>query len=281
MKFLDFPGYSIVRPISERGSKNVFIARNRNGKLVAIKVERIDIGTDDAQLKRFERGIGLARSLEHENLVTVLDGGVTSDHIYVVSEYVEGVDFETFYGLKKAVRLSDAMALMRRAIRGLMYMHERQIIHRNIKPSNFLITGANEVRVTGFGIAKSLDANVNRLTVVGQIIAAPFYMSPEQCVCANNIDHRTDIYSIGCVLYFSVCRRPPFSHKNYFDVMMAHVKEPPPPIGLLVENCPKILVDLIERTMAKKPENRPDSLSDIHQTLRLPELVAEAREVFV
>ena len=276
----DIPGYNLVRPLSETGSGSVFLARNKNNKEVAVKLTAVDSSTGATTLRRFERGLRLARTLSHPNLVPVLDGGVAGSHTWVASELVEAIDLEDYLAKHDRVELSKILTILRKVCRAVGHMHEIKMTHRDLRPANILICRGGEVMVTGFGAVKRFEAD-DSFTSVGQVIADPHYMSPEQCLCAKRIDHRSDIYSLGCVLYHCLTGTPPYEHKDSFQVILGHVKKPVPSVGAACPRCPNPLAKLTGKMMAKKAMARMPTMKQVYRVMSDRGLLSMAARIQV
>jgi len=197
---------------------------------VALKIARVNPVKPTGERERFERGLRLARNLSHPTSFPVIDGGADEKQYWVATELQEAVNLEEHLTESPSVRLGDMVSVIGKACRGVAFMHEKNLVHRDIRPTKILICRDGKVKLTGFAMVKE-HCGGQALTVLGQVITVPHYMSPEQCLCAKIIDHRSDVYSMGCVLYQIVCRHPPFTHEDCFQVILAHVKENRAPSG--------------------------------------------------
>jgi serine/threonine-protein kinase len=180
--------------------------------------------------------------------------------------------------LRRHGRLSplDAVRLIRQAADSLAAVHARGIIHRDLKPENLFavgdpaVTGGERLKILDFGIAKlTVDDPATSRTRTGLLIGTPIYMSPEQCRCAGDIDPRSDIYSLGCVLFALLTGRPPFLHDSSGELIAAHLREPPPSVTELVPAVPRELDDVIQRCLAKHPADRHVSMQALGHALDL------------
>ncbi|MEE1739823.1 protein kinase [Streptomyces sp. BE147] len=240
---------------------------------VAVKLVHAQFGMgEDETQSRFRREVQLAGRLSHRNIVTVHDWGEVPvggrQTLYLVMELVPGVSLRQ--SLKEAgppwplavgwaVQIADA----------LHAAHRRGVIHRDIKPANVLLTPEGTVKVLDFGVAKFMGdtMSVHELTVTGALLGSPPYMSPEQAHGVREIDHRSDLYSLGCLLYHAVTGRPPFTSRVALAVLRMQMEDTPTPPADLVAGVPAALNDLILRLLAKRPEDRPADAAAVHDAL--------------
>ncbi|WP_405614918.1 protein kinase domain-containing protein [Streptomyces sp. NBC_01508] len=245
----------------------------RMRRVVAVKLVHALPRMNEAESKaRFRREVQLAGQLCHQNIVTVHDWGEVPvrghETLYLVMELVPGVSLqqrlkESAPSWPLAVGWAAQIALALRASHGL------GVIHRDIKPGNVLLTPEGTVKVLDFGLAKFVGDTmaVHDLTATGAVLGSPPYMSPEQAEGVRKIDHRTDLYSLGCLLYHAVTGRPPFSGTSHLAVLRMHMEDTPTEPGALVENLPAALNDLMMSLLAKRPEDRPADAADVHDAL--------------
>ncbi|MEU2133375.1 serine/threonine-protein kinase [Streptomyces sp. NPDC018352] len=245
--------------------------RMRRG--VAVKLVRALPSVDESETRaRFQREVQLAGRLSHQNIVTVHDFGEVpvSGHqtLYLVMELVPGISLRQ--RLKKSTPpWPMAVGWAVQITQALHAAHLQGIVHRDIKPANVLLTPAGTAKVLDFGVAKFMgDTEITQaLTATGAVLGSPPYMSPEQAEGVREIDHRTDLYSLGCLLYDAVTGRPPFDGHHPMAVLRMHLDETPTEPGALVEGLPGPLNDLIMSLLAKRPDDRPSNAADVHDTL--------------
>ena len=232
----------------------------KHGRDVAIKVMPPELA-ESIQSKRFLQEIRIAAGLQHPRILGVYDSGEADDLLYYVMPLVEG---ETLRGLlTREVQLpvDQAIRIARDVATALAYAHSRGIVHRDIKPENIMLS-AGEVVVADFGIALALsNASDTRLTRTGGSVGTPAYMSPEQAGGDSRIDARSDIYSLGCVLYEMLAGSPPFTGRTMESVVRQHVAAPIPDVSVIRPLVPAALSDLIGRALAKVPADRVQSAS--------------------
>lgn len=244
------PGYRILRPIGEGGMASVFLAVQESlDREVALKVMAPALAANSEFTDRFLKEGRITAKLQHQNLVTVYDIGTHSGIYYLAAEYIPGgtlKDRVTAGGLTTGEILDIAVDVAR----GLDFAHGKGFVHRDVKPGNILFRNDGSVVLADFGIAKAMD-NSSSQTMAGASIGTPDYMSPEQAR-AEPVDGRSDLYSLGTVLYEMLTGAPPYQAADPFTVALMHVTQPLPQ---LPEDL-AWLQPLIERMMAKQPAER-------------------------
>lgn len=245
------------------------------GKEMAIKTLNRSSMNDEA-VQRFQTEGKAAGSLSHPNLVSVYDFGVTDDGTpYMVMDYVPGKTLQDVLSARGQMSLDTVIDLFIQCADGLAHAHDKGVFHRDIKPSNIVLLkedniGSGDIRILDFGIAK-ITTNSERtqeLTKTGVVIGSPLYMSPEQSV-GKKIDQRTDIYSLGCVLFECLCGAPPFQGETIIETLMLHQTEAPKSLreASLGRDFPAQIEELVSAMMAKNVNERIDSMRAVHQNL--------------
>ncbi|MYS93833.1 MULTISPECIES: serine/threonine-protein kinase [Streptomyces] len=256
------------------GMGQVWAAQDeRMRREVAVKVVHPQYGMDEAETQaRFQREVQLAGRLSHRNIVTVHDWGEVSvdgrPTLFLVMELVHGVPLHR--RLKESTpSWPFAAGWAAQIAEALHAAHSQSILHRDIKPANALLMPDGTVKVVDFGVAKFMGDTLGarELTVTGAPLGSPSYMSPEQAEGDRAIDHRSDLYSLGCLLYHAVTGRPPFTGTNPLAVLRKQMEAVPEPPADHVEGLPVPLNDLILSLLAKRPENRPADASTVYETL--------------
>lgn len=271
--------YHIDRELGGGGMSRVFVASEaRLARDVVVKVLSPEL-SQGLSVERFEREILLAASLQQANIVPVLAAGDVSGLPYFVMPFVEG------QSLRSQIRdgglpIGEILAILRDVTKALAYAHARGIVHRDIKPDNVLLSGGTAV-VTDFGIAKAIsaaqggadrpelasDPSGTALTMVGTSIGSPPYMAPEQVAADPDVDHRADLYSLGCMAYELLTGRTPFAEHGKQRLLAAHLSELPRPVTELRSDTPPELARLVERLLAKAPGDRPTDAGMVLKTL--------------
>ncbi|HXX92779.1 MAG TPA: protein kinase [Planctomycetota bacterium] len=255
--------YIIVGPIGKGGMGEVWKAFQPDlNRHVAIKTLLAGEQASDDFLQRFQREARLAAKLVHPNIVQIHDFGTEGKLHYLVMEYVEGRSLKEVMA-EKRLDPESALKIAHSVARTLKFAHDHQIIHRDIKPENILIDRQGRVRILDFGLAKSL-ADGKALTVSSVMVGTPYYMSPEQAFAApEEVDARTDLYSLGAVLYEMLTGRPPFQGGTVLAILRKIEEEEPPPPGI----SPSI-DGLVQKAMDKDPARRFQTAGDLADAIR-------------
>jgi serine/threonine protein kinase len=255
--------YALREPLGRGGMAVVYRADDTVlGRPVAVKVLSGGLARDPAFVERFRREARAAARLAHRGVVTVFDHGSQGDVHYIVMELVEGTTLAELLargplGTERAVAVGEAV------LAALEEAHRRGLVHRDVKPGNVMLTGAGEVKVMDFGIARSAEAET--LTGSGTVVGSASYLSPEQ-VRGQTADLRSDLYSLGCVLYEALSGRPPFAGSSPMSVAHRHVSEEPVPLGDLVA-IPSPLEAVVMRALEKDPGVRYGSAGEMRAAL--------------
>jgi serine/threonine protein kinase len=240
------------------------------GDEVAIKVLHPDQVTVPQAAERFRREAQAAARLKHPNAVTVYDFGVSQDGLfYLVMELVEGESVRNIIRQRGPFTPSAAAEVIAQACAALDEAHRQGIIHRDIKPDNIMVhsgVGGLRVKVLDFGIAKLRDQSASNLTQTGSVMGTPHYMSPEQCI-GEELDSRSDIYSLGVVLYEMLCGVVPFNSPTSTAVVVQHVNQPPPPLRAVNMSIPPAVEAVVMHALEKRREARPQTAGALAQEL--------------
>lgn len=228
---------------------------------VAIKFILPHVASDEAAVERFLREARLAAKINHPNVVHVYDTGVDGQgRPYIVMELLQGEPLKQRL-MRGPMTESDAVEIAKQVLLALEKAHAMGVIHRDIKPGNIFLCADRVVKILDFGVAKGLDAG--NVTLAGKTVGSPAYMSPEQAE-GNPVDHRTDLYSVGIVLYELLAGAVPFRGENSFAIMQKHLSSPPPSLPSGVHGALKAVV---ERALAKKPDKRFANAQEMRQAL--------------
>jgi len=261
--------YTLERELGGGGMSRVFVAEdNALGRKVVVKVLSPDL-TAGFNVERFKREIQLAARLLQAQIVPVLSAGELDGVPYYTMPFVEGESLRARLARTGALPIPEVVGILRDVTRALAYAHERGVVHRDIKPDNVLLSGGTAV-VTDFGIAKALtaaktDAPVadSSLTQLGTSVGTPAYISPEQAAGDPNVDHRADIYSLGCMAYELLTGQPPFAGRSPQRTLAAHLTETARPIEDVRPDVPPALAALVMRCLEKEPSARPQSAAEV------------------
>jgi serine/threonine-protein kinase len=263
--------YRLESKLGSGGMSTVYLAVDEVlDRRVAIKVLHREISDQPDQLERFRREARAVASLSHPNLVAVIDAGEDGGHPYIVFEYVPGETLKKRIDTEGRLGLDEATAYAIEIGRGLAAAHAARLIHRDVKPQNVLIDAEGRAKITDFGIARSLEAH--GLTATGRVLGTTDYVSPEQAM-GKEVDPRTDVYSLGIVLYEMLTGDVPFHAETQVGVAMKHVNENVPDVQRQRPETSAALAAALERAVAKDPEDRyPDMnhfLSDLEGALEV------------
>ncbi|MER7507700.1 protein kinase [Streptomyces lavendulae] len=268
--------YRLEERLGEGGMGEVWSALDvRMMRPVAAKLVRTVPGMDPAEVeRRFTHEVRSAANLPHRHTVTVHDCGETflagRRLLYLVMERLDGSTLAQLFRDPRPVPWYDIANWAGQIAAALSAAHARGIVHRDVKPGNVMLTGTGVIKVLDFGLAKILGETlrVSDLTVTGTAMGTFAYMSPEQCRGDSAIDHRADLYSLGCLLYEGLAGRPPFTSAEAYALLYQQVNEQPRPLP--AGRAPAGLMDLVMHLLAKDPAHRPpDAATVVHETDRL------------
>ena len=256
-------GYRLSRELGGGGMAKVYVADDPAlGRRVVVKVLAPDLAAG-VDIDRFKREIQVAGSLHHPRIVPVLSAGQSGDELlYYTMPFIEGESLRALIDRERQLSLDQALAITRDVADALEYAHAQNIVHRDIKPGNILIEReSGRAVVTDFGIARAIEraADISTVTSTGFTLGTPTYMSPEQAGAEKEIDGRSDIYSLGCVLYEMLAGTPPFVAPTARALIARHMTEPPPSILVVRPELPADTQRLLEHMLAK---TRAARLSD-------------------
>jgi eukaryotic-like serine/threonine-protein kinase len=258
--------YEVVELLGKGGMARVYRARQVNIRRdVAIKVISTDLEHTPEFARRFREEVQTLGSLDHPHILKVYDSGVQGDLIYLVMDLKTGGNLAARIR-QKSLTLAQILAIVAQISSALDYVHNSGIIHRDLKPQNILIDQNENIFIADFGIAKLVEARTS-LTQSGVTLGTPTYMPPEQWE-NNIIDRRADIYALGVILYEMLLGKPPFVGETPSQVMYGHLLKPPPPIHIERPDLPSGLVDVIDKALAKNPNERFSSARELGHALQ-------------
>ncbi len=263
--------YHVERELGGGGMSRVYVAEDtRLGRKVVVKLLSPELAAG-VSAERFEREIKLAAALQQANIVPVLSAGESEGLPYYIMPFVDGLSLRARLARNGAMPVVEVVSVLRDVARALGYAHDHGIVHRDIKPENILLSGDAAV-VTDFGIAKALSASRTSapggtLTQVGTSVGTPAYMAPEQAAGDPDIDHRADLYALGCVAYEMLVGAPPFHDRPVHQIFAAHMTEAPAPVASKRTDVPRELSRLVMRCLEKNADKRPHSAREVLQVL--------------
>ncbi|HWP39116.1 MAG TPA: protein kinase [Gemmatimonadales bacterium] len=271
--------YVIERELGHGGMARVYLARDlRHDRLVALKVLRPEIsaclGSD-----RFLNEIRTVAALQHPNIVPLFDSGTAAGLLYYVMPFVEGETLRQRLIREGSLPIQDAMHIALETADALGYAHARGVVHRDVKPENILLSGGHAL-VSDFGISRAVAKVAGTaVTDIGVVLGTPAYMSPEQATGQPDVDARSDVYALGCVLYEMLTGEPPFSGSTAQTVLALQVSAPPVSVRVLRPNVPPTVDRVIERALSKVRSDRFEDGAALRRALRVAADEASAKRV--
>jgi serine/threonine protein kinase len=258
-------GYEVQNRIASGGMGTVYLARHSGtGRTVALKLLSPHISHDTEFIARFKREAHIVAALDHPHIVQVYDAGQTQGYYYLAMEYLPygslKSELKRYSKSGEGMSMARVLEMARQIGTALDHAHRRGLVHRDIKPSNILKAAGDRYVLTDFGVA--LDTEATRLTRNPDSIGTPEYMSPEQ-IEQKQVDARSDLYSLGVVLYELLAGVPPFDAEQPMVVLMKHVHEAPPPLAGYRSDLPKPVLRLVERLLHKDPDKRFQSAGEM------------------
>jgi eukaryotic-like serine/threonine-protein kinase len=260
--------YRVVKELGKGGMGAVYAAIDtRLDRRLALKVMLPEFTTNRDAKERFLREARAAAQINHDNVVTVYEADERNGIPYITMQFLRGYPLDQFLKQKGPPPLAHVIRIAREAALGLSAAHELGLVHRDIKPANLWLEAPNgRVKVLDFGLAKPVGSEAE-LTKSGAVIGTPAYTSPEQAR-GLKVDHRTDLFSLGAVLYRLCTGQNPFTGPNVMAVLMALGTDDPAPVRDLNPSVPEALAQLIHQLLAKKPEHRPQTAAEVAKRLR-------------
>jgi serine/threonine protein kinase len=262
--------YVLLDQIGSGSTGQLFKAQHRTmGRIVALKILSRQAMQSRELVERFRRKIKILASLQHKNLVAAFDAGEQQGVHYLIMEYVDGKDLASLrkkYGL---LPIDRAIGYFAQAAAGLGYAHLHNIVHRNVKLSNLMVNRAGVVKVIGLGIARAADERSGEeLTEAGRALGTVDTMSPEQAADARAVDHRSDIYSLGCTLCSALTGKSPYPVNSPMKKVLAHRDDPIPSLRDRRGDIPESLDAVFRKMLAKLPADRYQAMDEVAAALR-------------
>jgi eukaryotic-like serine/threonine-protein kinase len=267
--------YRLDSKLGSGGMSTVYLAQDEVlDRPVAVKLLHREISEEADQLERFRREARAAARLSHPNLVGVIDAGEDEGRPYIVFEYVPGDTLKQRIQGTGPLPVDEAVAYAIEIGRGLIAAHGRKLVHRDVKPQNVLIDPDGRAKVTDFGIARSLESH--GLTATGRVLGTTDYVSPEQAM-GEDVDERSDVYSLGIVLYEMLVGDVPFQAETQVGVAMKHVNEPLPDVLIERPDVSAAVASVVDRSTTKDPRDRYNSVGEMVRDLEATLEVEAAR----
>jgi serine/threonine protein kinase len=272
--------YVVLDRLGEGGMGQIYKAQHRKMKrVVALKMLPSAATKSPDAIKRFQREVEAAAKLRHSNIVRAHDAGEARGVHFLVMEYVDGKDLSATVKLQGSLAVALAVDYIAQAAKGLEYAHNQGVIHRDIKPSNLLLDRSGVVKILDMGLARveSLVGQTDEgLTRGGQVMGTLDYMAPEQALDTKYADARSDVYSLGCTLYYLLAGRAPFAGDTATKKILAHREQPVPSLRTTREDVPESLDAVFRKMLAKQPEDRQQSMTEVLAELQGCKLPATA-----
>ena len=257
--------YRIERVVGEGGMATVYLAEDlKHRRRVAIKVMRPELAST-LGAERFLREVEIAAQLSHPHILPVYDSGAADGVLYYVMPYVEGESLWDRIRRESQLPVEEAVRIAREVSEALAYAHDRKIVHRDIKPANILMSGGHAL-VADFGIARAVGAT-GGITKTGLAVGTPHYMSPEQSSGQSNLDARSDIYAVGCVLYEMIAGEPPFTGPTPQAIITRSLTETPRPLAATRQGLTPALDAVVARALARNAADRWQTAAELSNTL--------------
>ena len=260
--------YEIHQRLARGGMAQVYLARDRSlDRPVAVKELAPEFAVDQTFVERFRREAQAAANLSHPNIVGVYDWGTQDGTYFIVMEYIEGPSLSQVIRHDGPLHPRRAAEIASEVAAALGFAHSRGLVHRDVKPGNVLLTGTGQSKVTDFGIARALSSGDDELTQAGSVMGTATYFSPEQAQ-GLPVDPRSDLYSLGVVLFEMITGRPPFSGETPLAISYKHVQDRPPLPTSIVSDIPPALEAVVMKLLRKRPDDRYASAEEVRADLR-------------
>ena len=267
--------YKIVSKIGQGATSHVYKGKDESlGRFVAVKTIAAEVSKDETLRKRFRREAESAALLNHPNIITVYDFGEEQDKLYIAMELLEGVDLKQALAEGRLATLDQKLDVMYQISEGLAFAHSHGIFHRDLKPANLHVLGNGKLKIMDFGLARLSGSDMTR---TGLVMGTPHYMSPEQ-VRGEHVDARSDVFAMGCVFYEILTGKKPFDAESLHSVLYKVMQAEPPSPAESVPGLPNVIVQIVEKALAKKPADRFQDASEFRAVLEAArEAIASGR----
>lgn len=267
------PDIECLENLGVGGMGAVYKARNRrSGALMAVKVLLPKHAVDEKAVQRFVREANILAGISHRHIVAVNGAGVSASGLpYILMELLPGMPLDQCLAAGGSASPEEAIDVLTQCADALGHAHQQGIVHRDLKPGNIMINiserGVLTAKLLDFGICKQFEGKPDlRLTDTGQVLGTPLYMSPEH-VMGEELDGRSDIYSLGCLIYELLAGKPPFMATDAYKVLAQQIKDPAPDLSTIRRDLPPALKRIVERMMEKRPADRYQSMAELLKDL--------------
>jgi len=258
--------YEVEREIGKGGNARIFLARGQDGQPIALKILHPELLVSVAA-DRFLREIKIASQLDNPHIAKILDSGEREWLVYYVMSYVEGATLRERLDTMRLLPIAETLRIAGDVLEALEHAHGHGVIHRDVKPANIVLAAEGAV-LLDFGIARAVVASgSDQLTRSGIAVGTSTYMSPEQITALSDIDHRSDLYSVGCVLFECLAGQPPYVHRNEAVVLQFHLNQQVPDVRTLRSDTPAELATVITKALAKTRDQRWNSAAEMREAL--------------
>ena len=270
--------YRVIAKIGQGAMGVVYKALDPGiNRVLAVKTMSADLASEPELRQRFEREARTAGRLSHKHLITIYDLFEEHGRIFIAMEYLEGEELKSKISRAEPMSLERRLRWMRELSEGLDHAHQKEIVHRDIKPGNIFITRRDHVKILDFGIARIASSE---LTKSGMVMGTPNYMSPEQ-VMGKRVDHRSDIFSAGAVLYELLTSRKPFTGKSYHDTFTNIVTQDPEPLQKVEPTLPPELNAIVVRALVKDPSHRYQRMKHFTRDINQMAKTLDSRRYYI
>jgi serine/threonine-protein kinase len=259
--------FELLDKLGEGGMGIVYRARYvGNDRIVAVKLLPSDADQNESIIARFDRELEILKQLKHPNIVNCFGGVCESKQRFYAMELVDGGTLAELLRQRKRFSWDHVLDFGLQMCAALQHAHERGVVHRDVKPGNFLITKSGQLKLSDFGLATM--ASASRITRAGKTAGTFLYMAPEQIRGQPPVSARTDLYALGCVFYELLTGRPPFDGDTPASILQKHLKDPAPRVSTQLAECPPALDQLVADLLQKSPEDRPESALEVETRLK-------------
>ena len=256
--------YDVVGKLGQGAMGEVFRAHDPVlNRAVAVKRISAGLDADETVRKRFQREAQSAALLSHPNIITVYELGFEGDQLFMAMELLDGIDLKHAFTVRP-MTLDEKIGVVMQICEGLAFAHAHEIVHRDLKPANIHILPSGRVKIMDFGLAR---LSGSEMTTTGMVMGTPHYMSPEQ-VKGQKADARSDIFALGCLFYELLSGRKPFDAESMHGVLYKIMQEEPPPLREVAPGTPEAVCHVVEKALAKNPDERFPSAGDLLAALR-------------